>query len=430
MKFLTYLLLVILVITITPVVHAGTFPGTNGKIVFDTSRDGHYQIYLMDSDGSNQTNISNTPDSDYSADWSADGSRIVFVSERDGVGGGGGEIYVMNADGSNQVRLTNNTGYDEYPSWSPDGSQIVFDSDKDGFGQIYVMNADGSNITNISNTADIERLPAWSPDGSKILFTSDRMGATEIFVMNSDGSNQLNLTNDLDTDQSASWSPDGSQIVFETNRDGNWEIYTMNADGSNQTNISNSPDSEFNGSWSPDGSKILFYSDRDGNGEIYMMNTDGSDQVNLTNNIGVDEIPKWQPVTAPTPSPSSQISSGYTNHTEAGVAPTCSDSMPEAVPDLFQINLNKESAEIYFTPVAHRTGYMVSYSTNPLAEGFGVHVGLSEQGVQQYQINHLLPNTTYYFKVRSQNGCMPGKWSQTLKARTSNTQSLQKVYFY
>ena len=54
------------------------------------------------------------------------------------------EIYVMNIDGSEQVRLTNNTAVDLEPSFSPDGFKIAFDSNRDGNYEIYIMNMDGS----------------------------------------------------------------------------------------------------------------------------------------------------------------------------------------------------------------------------------------------------------------------------------------------
>ncbi|MBV8858902.1 MAG: S8 family serine peptidase [Acidobacteria bacterium] len=78
---------------------------------------------------------------DSSPRYSPDGSKIVFQSTRDGQP----EIYVMNADGSNQTRLTNNVAYDLSPSWSPDGSKIIFTSLREGPAALYSMNADGSN---------------------------------------------------------------------------------------------------------------------------------------------------------------------------------------------------------------------------------------------------------------------------------------------
>ena len=90
--------------------------------------------------------------------WSPDGSRIAFVSDRDG----DDEIYVMNADGSGQIRLTTSAGLDLWPAWSPDGSQIAFDSHRDGNIQIYVMNVDGSGQMPITRDAWNDMMPSWA----------------------------------------------------------------------------------------------------------------------------------------------------------------------------------------------------------------------------------------------------------------------------
>ena len=70
--------------------------------------------------------------------WSSDGTRITFISDRDG----NNEIYVMDADGSNQTNLTNNDVWDDFPNWSPDGTKIVFSSARDGNIEIYVMDVE------------------------------------------------------------------------------------------------------------------------------------------------------------------------------------------------------------------------------------------------------------------------------------------------
>ena len=85
------------------------------KIVFESRRDGNREIYVMNSDGSEQTRLTNNPALDNCPSWSPDGSKIAFWSERDG----NCEIYVMNADGSEQKRLTNNPAFDGYSFWSP-----------------------------------------------------------------------------------------------------------------------------------------------------------------------------------------------------------------------------------------------------------------------------------------------------------------------
>ena len=115
--------------------------------------------------------------------WSPDGQRIAFSSDRDG----NWEIYVMNADGSGLVRLTDNDAYLDSPAWSPDGQRIAFQSNRDGNWEIYVMNADGSGLVRLIDNDANDFLPAWSPDGQRIAFQSNRDGNSEIYVMSAAG---------------------------------------------------------------------------------------------------------------------------------------------------------------------------------------------------------------------------------------------------
>lgn len=98
----------------------------------------------------------------------------------------------------------------------------------------------------------------------------------------------------------------------------------------------------------------------------------------------------------------------------------CNDSRPVSFPDLFQINTTKNSAKIFFTPLSDTNHYFVSFSTNPVAEDYSADVTLAREGVQNFTINLLKPNTIYYLKVRGQNGCMPGEWSNIMKIKTNS----------
>src|SRR5204862_275405 len=104
------------------------------------------------------TQLTDNTSDDYYPSFSRDGSKIAFVSNRDG----NDQIYVMGAvPGAIQSRLTNNTSDNFSPSFSGDGSKIAFASNRDGNSEIYVMNADGSNQTRLSNNAVFDFAPSF-----------------------------------------------------------------------------------------------------------------------------------------------------------------------------------------------------------------------------------------------------------------------------
>ena len=271
------------------------------RIAFASDRDGNFEIYVMNADGTGQTRLTNNPAADRVPAWSPDRSKIAFTSNRDG----NDEIYVMKADGTGQANLTNNPADDGAPAWSPDGSKIAFTSYRDGKNQIYVMNADGTGQTGLTNNPAYGDHPAWSPDGSKIAFVGSWEGNDEIYVMNADGSGQTNLTNNPAADGAPAWSPDGSKIAFDSDRE--WdglhydEIYVMNANGTGQTRLTETPGAfDVGPAWSPDGSKIAFGGAWEANADIYVMKGDGSGRTRLTYPPGQNVEPDWAPPTPKT----------------------------------------------------------------------------------------------------------------------------------
>jgi aqualysin 1 len=286
----------------------------NSKIAFETKRDGNYEVYTVNPDGSELRNLTNTsPTWEGNAAYSPDGTKIAFGGDLDDIYW---QIYVMNSDGTGIRRLTNTFGTADNwePTWSPDGTKIAFTSTRDGDGEeIWVMNADGSNQVKVTDIPGSQNLqPDWSPTGDKIAFLTNRdyVYNFELYVMNADGTNQTRITNNThlpgaNNDYYPEWSPDGTKIAFVYDG-GNVahtdQIHVMNADGSGRVNLSNNAAYEYNPAWSPDGSKIVFMSNRDGNFELYVMNADGSNQTRLTHNLGNgidpntanDYFPDWQ----------------------------------------------------------------------------------------------------------------------------------------
>lgn len=263
----------------------GTTP--TGHIAFTSARlTGSRALFIMDASSGTSAPVSSQAGvtNDYPA-LSPDGTKIAFSSTRDG----NYEIYLINIDGTGVVRLTNDPGGDIMPAWSPSGTQLVYVRIATGSGaqQIIRMNADGSSPTPLT-APGTGGDPAWSPDGTRIVYGS----AGALWTMNADGSNQALLFDDLISADQPTWSPDGSQIAF-AGVDANQDIFIINADGSGLRNLTNTASGEIQPSWSPDGDYIAFNAFRSGNNEIARRKVDGTDEVLLSPIGAEDQHPSW-----------------------------------------------------------------------------------------------------------------------------------------
>lgn len=313
---------------------------TGERIVFVSDRDGNWELYTMNGDGSSPTRLTFDPRADVDPTISASDGRIAFAR---GLARGltrgrftascrldrqddSFDIYVMDADGSNVRRLTRDAATNSCPSFSPDGSKIAFASGRRG---IDVMNADGSGRVSLTGDGGD---PAWSPDGSKIAFARN----SDIYLMNADGSAPARLTTAEGDDLQPAWSPDGRRIVFHRERIGptfaiaDDEIFVINADGSGERQVTENPprptgtgDRTSYPSWSPDGTRIAFArgqdlgtcctpaGDTDGSTqEIHVMNADGSGPRALTTNTARDRDPAFAAAAPPGGGPSGDGGSG------------------------------------------------------------------------------------------------------------------------
>lgn len=229
------------------------YPPDWSKGVFQSYRDGNWEIYSSQP----PHRLTNHGSSDIHPRYNRGATRVVFSSNRDG----DYEIFVMNADGSGLQQLTHNGADDVNPVWSPDGSQIAFQSYRDGQAEVYVMDANGLNEQRLTAHGSYDGEPTWSPDGSQLAFTSARTGTPYIYVMNSDGTGISQRSSQPSV--YPAWSPDGSQIAYSGDQDGDgWlELWLMNADGSNQHMLYNPYEVQADAwarGWSPDGREITF----------------------------------------------------------------------------------------------------------------------------------------------------------------------------
>ena len=200
--------------------------------------DRHYDIYQADADGSNIINLTNSDGYDAEGSYSSDGSKILFASNReaysrtltqaeqklfDDDSSYFMDLFVMDADGSNVKQLTNSPGYDGGPFFSPDNSGVVwrrFNPDGNS-AEIWTMDIDGGNQRQLTSDAMVAWGPYYHPSGDYIIYSSNVLGHAnfELFLIDAEGTNTpVRVTNTDGTDILPVFSPDGSRLAWSTTR--------------------------------------------------------------------------------------------------------------------------------------------------------------------------------------------------------------------
>lgn len=198
-------------------------------IVFVSNRDGKNNIYMMNDNGSRVQRLTDTPLSLGGPRWSPDGSQIAFhmdLHSTDPRKPQQIDIFIMNTDGSDQQRLTDHPKLDTSPSWSPDGKYLTFNSGRSGKAEIYTMEIATGKIKQLTQTDapdDFAANPEWSPDGTQIVYEYSKAGhGRHIYIMDVDGRNAQPLLKKprggiwggVLLSFGPSWSPDGKHILY------------------------------------------------------------------------------------------------------------------------------------------------------------------------------------------------------------------------
>ncbi len=167
----------------------------SGKVIFDSNReqDQLADIWLMDTNGGNQRELTNGPMSHGHAAWSRDERSIVFkTKESERVQ----NLFAMNPDGSGVRRLTSDQSVNMHPSWFPDGTKLVFISNRDGDFDLYLLDLENTLQKKMTDNDNPEYRPSFSPDGKQLLFCARVNDKWEIILMDVNSGESTSLTKD------------------------------------------------------------------------------------------------------------------------------------------------------------------------------------------------------------------------------------------
>ena len=197
-----------------------------------------YDIFVADTNGKNEEQITHSEGYDAEATMSSDGQKMIYCSVKDG----DLDLYVMDLKTKKEISVTNTLGYAGGAWFSPDGKKIVWRASrpstkeeideytsllKEGMVaptkmEVWIANADGTDAKQITNLGQANWAPNFTPDGKHIIFCSNheykRGFPFNMYLIDLEGNHLEKISRDKGFDAFPMFSPDGKRILFSSNR--------------------------------------------------------------------------------------------------------------------------------------------------------------------------------------------------------------------
>ena len=261
------------------------------KIAFVSNRTGNKEIYLIDFDGENVTQITHNGSINILPCWRPDGGKLYYTSymKRNP------DLYAIDLSSQKNYRVSYRPGINASPAWSPDGEKMVLMLKYNNRSHLFLMKVGAKKSVRLTSGTANYTSPSWSPDGRWITFVSDRSGTPQIYKMDVERKKMERLTYHGSYNVSPVWSPKGDWIAFCSRQNRFSEIFLITPEGKQLRQLTYGAYNNEEPSWSPAGRYLAFSSMRGGKSAIYIMNVNGTHQRKLTDFQGETMNPAWSP---------------------------------------------------------------------------------------------------------------------------------------
>ncbi len=263
----------------------------NTRIAFVMKKNSKQDIYTMNYDASDLSNLTVHQNIIAAPRWSPDGQYLAFTSYKSGRP----EVYLHSIKTGKEKKVASFNGLNLCGSFSPDSKKLLLTLSKDGNEEIYALDMDTMALKRLTRSYAIDVSPAWSPCGKKIAFVSNRSGSPQIFTMDTEGNNVKRITFEGNYNTSPSWSPRGGRIAYEGLINHKYQIFTVDEEGNHLIQLTfDNADNEYP-SWSPSGRQIVFSSRQGSKSRINIINSNGLNTRVLKEDPAYLVMPAWSP---------------------------------------------------------------------------------------------------------------------------------------
>lgn len=258
----------------------------NRSLLFSSFRTtGQLNLWQIEADGKSEPQMISTGSKNIDElAVSPDGKTIAYVEETTD------ENIRKISSGETDGLLIRSSRADHSPQFSPDGSRIVFASERTGNYEIWIADADGKNQRQLTESEDSEGSPRFSPDSKFVAYDAQTAGTSDIYIVSTNGGQPFRLTGDEFSNALPAWSTDGKWIFFVSNRSGENQIWKMPASGGEAVQITKQ--GAFEMFAAPDGETVI-YSKGDGKSGLWSVSVNGGDEKPLPELNGAGNWRSW-----------------------------------------------------------------------------------------------------------------------------------------